>query len=529
MIPTNHFLYINLKFTMIFFRFFWVFIALAYLPKTTFAQITIKTTLDPDGVTYKVFMVSSQNFTGSSSFISSSQITLVVPHGSGGNYFQISNPVSTIPNMRWIFSGRTDAPPENPDYDYLFFSFINNTLPFVKFDIIANQEVLLFSFRRTSPCAGRVYAFDNQTDPFRFPNSIGVNSGNSFSIFGGGSGAYSGNHTQQPLVSLNVDNNSPCAGNEVTFTATPSLTNTYYYQWYVDDISQGSPTTNPIFKYSTPQKETDFQVTITVKLVESISNSCDTYSTRSTIKLSVKGSPDATISFNGSDCMILPTIISVKSDATAQYQWQESGNDLLNEKNNTLQVVNSGKYTVKVIKNGCTTTSDEIKVKGISPQDKIVLNAGNDTTIVEGEVVKLKASSTNALYFSWNPPEKLSDANIEQPIARPLETTKYTLTANNDAGCPSTAEVTINVMPALYIPSAFSPNNDGLNDVWEIENIGLYADATVEVFNRWGNPIFFSKSNNSTTWDASGVEAASYTYIIKTKFKTYRGVVTVLR
>ncbi len=514
---------------MKFLRFFGIFIALAYLPKIAFSQITLNTTLDPDGVTYKVSMVSSQSFMGNSAFIGSSQITLVVPHGSGDNYFQVSSPISPIPNMRWTFSGRADAPPENPDYDYLFFSFINNTLPFVRFDIIANQEVGLFTFKRISQCAGRVYVFNNQTDPFRFPNSMGINTGNSFSLSGAGSGAYSGNNTEQPLVNLNADNSNPCAGNEVTFTATPTMTGTYFFQWYVDDVPQGLPTANPVFKYLTANKETDFQVNVTVKLLESLSNPCDAYSTKKAIKLAVKGSPNVKIAFNGIDCMVLPTTISIKNDALAQYQWQEAGNVLSSETKNTLNVVKSGNYAVKVTKNGCVSTSDIVKVVGISADEKIVLEAGKDTTILAGESVKLKANSTNAIYFNWTPASSLSDATIQQPIARPLETTQYTITASNEAGCLVTASVTINVQPPLYIPNAFSPNGDGLNDDWEIENIGLYTDTTVEVFNRWGNTVFFSKGY-SEPWKAEGVEiTTTYSYVIKTKFKTYRGLITVFR
>lgn len=513
---------------MKFLRFFLIIAVLACFSKTAFSQITIKTILDPDGVTYKVYMVSAQNFTGSSAYIGSSQITLVVPHGSGANYFQLSNPVSPIANMKWIFSGRTDAPPENPDYDYLFFSFINNTLPIVKFDILANQEFLLFTFRRTSQCSGRVYTFNNQTDPFRFPNSIGINTGNSFTIFGAGGDAYRGNHAEQPVVNLSVDNTTPCAGNEVVFTATPTLTGNYYYQWYIDDVPQGSPTSNAVFRYKLPQKESDFQSNVTVKLMESGANPCDAYSSRKVSKMIVKGSPEAKIDFAGTDCMVLPTTISVKNDASAQYQWQEAGTALTNETKNTLQVIKSGKYSVKVTKNGCTTTSGELKVLGITATDKISLDAGKDTLILAGESIKLKATSINAIYFSWAPASSLSDPNIQQPIARPLETTKYTLTASNESGCPVSASVTVSVQPALYIPNAFSPNNDGLNDNWKIENVGLYSDVTVEVFNRWGNTIFFSK-DYSTPWTADGIDAGTYSYVIKTKFKTYRGIVTVLK
>ena len=207
---------------MRFLRFFWMIVILACLPKIAFSQITIKTTLDPDGVTYKISMISDRSFTGSSSYIGSSQITLVVPHGSGNNYFQLSNISSPIPNMKWLFSGRADAPPENPDYDYLFFSFNNSVSPPVKFDIIANQEIILFTFKRTSQCAGRVYNFNNQNDPFLFPNSLGINPGNSISVFGAGGNAYGGNQVPQTLVNLSVDNINPCAG---------SFYGNTYYQW----------------------------------------------------------------------------------------------------------------------------------------------------------------------------------------------------------------------------------------------------------------------------------------------------------
>ena len=513
---------------MRFLRFFWMIVILACLPKIAFSQITIKTTLDPDGVTYKISMISDRSFTGSSSYIGSSQITLVVPHGSGNNYFQLSNISSPIPNMKWLFSGRADAPPENPDYDYLFFSFNNSVSPPVKFDIIANQEIILFTFKRTSQCAGRVYNFNNQNDPFLFPNSLGINPGNSISLFGAGGNAYGGNQVPQTLVNLSVDNSNPCAGNEVVFTATPTISGNYYYQWYIDDKPQGSPSSSPVFKYSPPKQNADSQPNVTVKLLESVTNPCDAYSARKALKINVKGIPDNKIAFTGSDCMLLPTTIVAKSDATAQYQWQENGNDLVNETKNTLEVKKSGNYTVKITKNGCVTTSSVQKIAGVSDADKISLSAGSDTIILAGESIKLKANSTNALYFSWTPANNLSDATILQPIARPLETTKYTLTANNDSGCPATASMTINVLPAIYIPNAFSPDNDGLNDTWKLENLSFYTDATVEVFNRWGNTVFFSKGY-STPWDASGMEAASYSYVIKTKFKTYRGTVTVLR
>lgn len=507
---------------------FWLIAFLLLLTEFAFSQVKLKTILDTDGLTYKVYLTSNQTFTGINALISSSQITLVVPHGSGNEYFQLSNIKSPNTNMRWTFSGRTDAPSENPDYDYLFFSFINNTAPFIKFDITTNQEILLFTFSRTSKCIGKLYLFNNQFDPFVFPNSIGVNTGNSLTILGAWGDAYKGNTDEQTLVNIVSDKPNPCAGDDIIFTATPTTIGNYNYQWYVNDEPQGSPTPNSFFKYTLPKNESDFQINITVKLIESITNPCDAYTTRKTIKLPIKGLPNAKIDFAGFDCMVLPTTISVKTDALAQYQWQENGIDLLTEQKNTLEVTKSGSYSITINKNACIATSNILKITGITTEEQMTLDVGKDTTILAGASVKLNAKSDKATHFSWIPTQSLSNPNTAQPTAHPQETTQYTLTASVQNGCPTTASLTINVIPPLYIPNAFSPNNDNLNDTWKIENIDIYPEATIKVFNRWGNLIFFS-NDYQENWDAQNTQADTYQYVIHTKFKTYKGTIEILR
>ncbi len=529
MIPFTHIFDKNKQIcTMKSLRIFLIIAVFLLCSKISYAQVSIKTVLDNDGITYKVYMVSKQTFTGNSSLISSSQITVVVPHGSGGDYFQFSNPTSPISNMKWVFSGRVDAPIEEPDKDYLFFNFLNNNSPVVRFDMIANQDILLFSFKRSSKCIGKVYTFDNQLDPFISPNSLGVNTGNNFTVFGAGGDAYRGNIDLPITVIISANITNPCAGSEVVFTAIPSQSGNYAYQWYVDDKVQGTPTSNPVFKYNSQKSEVSILSKISVKLIESTSNPCDAYSARKNLNVPIKGIFEAKINFGGYNCMVLPTIISVKSDPLTQYQWQENGQNIAGEKTNTLQVKKSGNYSVKTIKNSCLNTSDPLKIVGVAAADIIKVDAGKDTTILAGQSVVLKGSSDKAIDFSWTPTQSLSNPNIAQPIARPQETTKYTLTASNESGCPTTASVTINVMPLLYIPTAFSPNNDGLNDDFKIENVRFYPESTVEIYNRWGNIIFFSEGYNAA-WDGQNAENATYSYIIRTKFKIYKGLVEVLR
>ena len=117
----------------------------------------------------------------------SAQVTLVVPTGS----VSISNLTSNSGN--WSFAAPIIiAPSENPAFDYINFQLTTNTSAI---NYQAGVEVPLFSFTTIRNCAaGNVVLMDNNTDPFRFPNSQNINIGNSITVLGAGGNAYSGNY-----------------------------------------------------------------------------------------------------------------------------------------------------------------------------------------------------------------------------------------------------------------------------------------------------------------------------------------------
>jgi gliding motility-associated-like protein len=100
--------------------------------------------------------------------------------------------------------------------------------------------------------------------------------------------------------------------------------------------------------------------------------------------------------------------------------------------------------------------------------------------------------------------------------------------------CSDVSTVTVTVTPRLRIPNAFSPNGDGRDDTWQIENIGDYSNNHILVFNRWGNKIFeTSNYQRGNEWNGtiSGQAApvGTYYYIITLgNGKKYSGSLTVV-
>ncbi len=155
------------------------------------AQLELKIQLEPDGVTYGVYVRPNNTINPTSvTSTGTGQITLVVPSG-----FTFADFTSV--SGSWVPNATVVAPIENPGFDYISFGF-SLDLPQIIYQ--SGTETLLFTLRRTSACAGSVKLIDNNTDPFAnpLPNSIGSNPGNDLSVFDFGNGFetffYSGNY-----------------------------------------------------------------------------------------------------------------------------------------------------------------------------------------------------------------------------------------------------------------------------------------------------------------------------------------------
>jgi len=161
---------------------------------------------------------------------------------------------------------------------------------------------------------------------------------------------------------------------------------------------------------------------------------------------------------------------------------------------------------------------------------KVVAFAGRDTAVVVGQSLQLNASGGDA--YAWSPAYFLSDANIANPVAvfnEPSDGLPYKVQAYNSAGCVDTAVINIKVfatLPTVFVPSAFTPNNDGKNDVLRPVAVGMQQIQFFQVYNRWGH-LVFNTQQNGKGWDGriNGQLQSNNTFVWMVKAIDFTGAV----
>lgn len=192
-------------------------------------------------------------------------------------------------------------------------------------------------------------------------------------------------------------------------------------------------------------------------------------------------------------------------------------------------------YVFTANNNGCVN-SDTISVTS-NPLPNV--NAGPDVSIVNGQAVVIGGSpttTTNPSVLSWTPNINLSATNVPNPTASPTLTTTYVVSVTDTNGCFNYDTMIVTILPSIIIPNGFTPNGDGKNDTWMIDYLYKFPNCEVEVYNRWGEQLFYSRGYN-IPWDGNykgkPVPVGTYYYIIRLNDPivndTYTGPLTILR
>lgn len=172
--------------------------------------------------------------------------------------------------------------------------------------------------------------------------------------------------------------------------------------------------------------------------------------------------------------------------------------------------------------NGCTDL-DTATIRVINP----LLLANWDTTIVIGDSICLPINAEAGLYnFVWNPTTGLDCDSCGSPCIQPLEKVTYSVSVTDILGCfTANADYTIDIHPETFLsmPTTFSPNGDGTNDVIYLEGWGIKQLVEFRIFNRWGEEMFLT-TDKEVGWDGyyKGVLQNNDVYAYKIKAITWR-------
>jgi gliding motility-associated-like protein len=170
--------------------------------------------------------------------------------------------------------------------------------------------------------------------------------------------------------------------------------------------------------------------------------------------------------------------------------------------------------------NGTCSETDTMTVEILESPE---VDAGEDLRVFIEEVFSIGGDPTSPdeVTYLWIPnPMSVFDSTSSNPAGFLLESEDFVVTVTDVNGCQSTDTVFVEVLPDLDITSGFTPNGDGVNDSWIIDNIELFPSMAVHVFNRWGVEVFESQGYNANiawdgTYEGSFLPSGTYYFTIE--------------
>ena len=266
-----------------------------------------------------------------------------------------------------------------------------------------------------------------------------------------------------------------CAGDAIHLNP---VSDALHYNW-----SPAGPLDDPQIKYplASPAVTTKFYVIGNIGKCQST----DSVTVRVAPYPGAGGIPDTTLCLGNS--------IQFHETGGSQFSWTPAF--YLNNTNIPDPIAKPQKsirYIVTITDTlGCPKPSmDTIVVK----VENVVADAGPpDTSVVVSQPLQLNASGGQ--FYLWTPPLGLDNAAIFNPIATVSSDIVYTVHASTAAGCFDTDTIHVHVyqvVPGIYVPSAFTPNGDGTNDVFKPIAIGIKQINYFKVYNRWGVLVYSS-------------------------------------
>lgn len=360
-----------------------------------------------------------------------------------------------------------------------------------------------------------------------------------------------------PTISISAASYTPCDGATITFTA--SITNggsNPVYQWFINGAPVANNNTNT-FTSSILHNNDMISCTVTNTTDCSTLPNGTAASNSITVTLNSYVIPQISIAstVSGPVCSgssITFTAISNINPTNASYQWRVNGiNSGANSPTFTTISLNNGDVVTCQLMagvNACAipaaiSSTNSITVSIITNEIPSVTVGASATTIYADTPVIFTATVTNITatpFYQWQINGVNSGSNSPVFTTNRLRNNDIiTCTITSVTGCvaPQTSiPITITVLPPpkVNINNTFTPNGDGINDVWNIPDLSFYPDCLVSIFDRSGSLLYQSKSY-SNPWDGTfngrPLSVGTYYYVVKLSAvgSSLSGSITIIR
>lgn len=339
-----------------------------------------------------------------------------------------------------------------------------------------------------------------------FPNSTTI-----YTVTGSNSGCtgsqtFTVNVISTPTIILSANTTSLCEGEFSTLTASGASA----YLWSPSSTLNSS--TSSVVN-ANPTLTTLYSV---IGTNGTAPNLCTDVKT---INITVVPTIIGTVSSNGEIC--IGKSIQIQASGGNTYLWNPStglSSNIISTPNASPNITTT--YTVQISQNGNCPITKTITII-VNPLPNVY--AGNDTTIYYSDSLFLIGNGGGEL--TWIDGDYLNCNKCSSTFIVPKNNSCYVLQAIDSKGCENTDVICVQVIKdnSIFIPNGFTPNGDGLNDLFFISGYGI-TDVELFIYNRWGTLIF--KSNDIFKgWDGKfkGVNCENGVYVYKAIIKTTNG------
>lgn len=268
-----------------------------------------------------------------------------------------------------------------------------------------------------------------------------------------------------------------CAGDYAQLQAIGAVE----YRWTPVDLLSCADCPNPL---AHPSRPTEFTV------IGTDEHGC---SDTDQVIIEIKTHVEAEASGGGEICLGESRLL--KASGASLYQWSPSESlSQAQGDSTTAQPATSTRYRMVAYEGSCVPDTHYLEVT-VHPLPEV--EASGSVRTVAGKEVPIQAQGKDIERFLWSPSSSLSCEDCSSPQARPLKTTRYTVTVFNEFGCQDSSSVTIEVFcdqSQIFVPNTFTPNGDGQNDRFYPRGIGLAQARIFRVYNRWGEMLFEARN-----------------------------------